>query len=75
MIHFNEKQRAEVASLLEDYQKICDALYDAKRRFIITLSSETDDHGRAITILRKSRFLRKRPVPRLNPKRSGQRTN
>lgn len=43
MAKLNEKQRAEVKDLLEDYQKICDLLSDVERRaFQIYLTSDKD---------------------------------
>ncbi len=43
MTKLNEKQRAEVKDLLEDYQKICDILGDVDRRiFQIYLTSDKD---------------------------------
>ena len=40
----NEKQRAEVKVLLEDYQTICDMLSDVDRKlFRVLITSESDD--------------------------------
>lgn len=55
MAKLSEKGIGEAKDLLEDYQKICDMLFDVdKRKFCLYLTSEDDKKDFAEVVVRRS---------------------